>query len=261
MPTTKKVITKEYGIIGNPLTHSYSPAFFNEKFSQKGLTSAYHAFDIASIEAFPTIVQEHPLMRGFNVTIPYKQAVMPYLHKIDPNAEAIGAVNVVKVEYVDGRPFLTGYNSDWYGFTRSLQPLLKPWHNKALVLGTGGASKAITYALTQLGIEYKLASRTPKAGQFSYQDITPAIMEEYTIIINTTPIGTFPHIKECPNIPYQYITDKHLAFDLTYNPIRTLFLQQAETKGATIRNGWEMFVYQALRSYQLWEGVKWTHTF
>ncbi|MED9995448.1 MAG: shikimate dehydrogenase [Paludibacteraceae bacterium] len=261
MLKTEKIITKEYGIIGNPLSHSYSPTFFNEKFVQKGIKSAYHAFDIASIEGFLPIVEQRPLMRGFNVTIPYKQEVMPYLHQIDSNAQAIGAVNVVKVETKDGKPYLTGYNTDWYGFTRSIQPLLKPWHTKALVLGTGGASKAITYALTQLGITYKLASRTPKDGQFSYQDITPAIMEEYTIIINTTPVGMFPNIKECPNIPYQYITNKHLAFDLTYNPIRTLFLQQAEMKGATIRNGWEMFVYQALRSYQIWEGVEWTHRF
>lgn len=261
MPTSKKIITKQYGIIGHPLAHSYSPTFFNEKFAQKGIKSEYKAFDIASIQAFPTIVQEHPLMRGFNVTIPYKQAVMPYLNEIDANAADIGAVNVVKVEEKDGKPYLTGYNSDWYGFTRSLQPLLKPWHTKALVLGTGGASKAIIYALTQLGIEYKLASRTPREGQFSYQDITPAVMQEYTIIINTTPVGTFPNTKECPNIPYEYITDRHLVFDLIYNPIRTLFLQQAEMKGATIRNGWEMFVYQALRSYQIWEGVEWTHQF
>jgi shikimate dehydrogenase len=241
--------------------HSYSPAFFNEKFAQKGIKSEYKAFDIASIEAFPAIVQEHPLMRGFNVTIPYKQAVMPYLDEIDANAQAIGAVNVVKVEQKEGKPYLTGYNSDWYGFTRSLQPLLKPWHTKALVLGTGGASKGIVYALEQLGIAYTLASRTPKEGQIAYQDLTPAFMEEHTILINTTPVGTFPNTKECPNIPYEYITEKHLVFDLIYNPIRTLFLQQAEMKGATIRNGWEMFVYQALRSYQIWEGVEWTHQF
>lgn len=261
MPTSKKIITKQYGIIGHPLVHSYSPAFFNEKFAQKGISSQYLAFDIANIEQFPCIIADYPLMRGFNVTIPYKQAVMPYLNEIDANAMAIGAVNVVKVEERDGKPYLIGYNSDWYGFTRSLRPLLKPWHTQALVLGTGGASKGIVYALEQLGIGYKLASRTPKEGQFSYQDITPEVMQAYTIIINTTPVGTYPHTKECPNIPYELITDKHLVFDLIYNPIRTLFLQQAEMKGATIRNGWEMFVYQALRSYQIWEGVEWTHQF
>ncbi len=261
MPKTQKIITKEYGIIGHPLVHSYSPTFFNEKFVQKGIKSQYLAFDIDSIEQFPAIVKEHPLMRGFNVTIPYKQAVMPYLNEVDPNALAIGAVNVVKVEQKEGKPYLTGYNSDWYGFTQSIKPLLQPWHTKALVLGTGGASKAITYALQQLGIEYVLVSRTPKEGYISYQDLDAATLQAYTIIINTTPVGTFPHTKECPNIPYELITEKHLVYDLIYNPIRTLFLQQAETKGATTCNGWAMFVHQALRSYQIWEGVEWTHEF
>ena len=261
MPTTKKIITKEYGIIGHPLGHSYSPTFFNEKFAEKGIKSQYLTFDIDSIEKFPAIVKEHPLIRGFNVTIPYKQAIMPYLDEIDPNAKAIGAVNVVKVEQRDGKPYLIGYNTDWYGFTRSLTPHLKPWHNQALVLGTGGASKAITYALQQLGISYKLASRMPKDDQFSYQDITQETMDDYTIIINTTPVGTFPHTRECPNIPYELVNEKHLVYDLIYNPVRTLFLQQAEMKRATTCNGWPMFVYQALRSYQIWEGVKWTHDF
>lgn len=261
MPTNKKIVTKQYGIIGHPLGHSYSPAFFNEKFAQKQINSQYVAFDIPCIEQFPVLLKQHPLLHGLNVTIPYKQAIMAYLDAIDANARAIGAVNVVKVEQKDGKPYLTGYNSDWYGFTCSLKPLLQPWHTKALVLGTGGASKGIVYALQQLGIAYKLASRTPKEGQFSYQDITDKVMQEYTILINTTPVGTYPHTKECPNIPYELITEKHLVFDLIYNPIRTLFLQQAELKGATIRNGWEMFVYQALRSYQIWEGVEWTHQF
>ena len=261
MPTTKKIITKEYGIIGHPLVHSYSPTFFNQKFAEKGIKSQYSAFDIDSIEQFPDIVSSHPLMRGFNVTIPYKQAVMPYLNEIDNNAKAIGAVNVVKVEQRDGKPYLTGYNSDWYGFTQSIQPLLQPWHTKALVLGTGGASKGIVYALQQMGISYTFVSRAAQEGMLTYEDLSAEVMQAHSIIINTTPVGTFPHTKECPNIPYELITEKHLVYDLIYNPIRTLFLHQAETKGATICNGWSMFVHQALRSYEIWESIQWTHEF
>lgn len=255
---TEKNITKEYGIIGNPLCHSLSPKFFNERFAAQNIASEYLKFEISSIEEFPNIIKEHPLLVGLNVTIPYKQAVIPYLDELDEHAEAMGAVNVVKVETrEDGSKYLKGYNTDWYGFTESFRPLLQVHHHQALILGTGGASKAIAYSLKRLGIEYKFVSRRQMEGGLVYEDLTDEVIKKYTIIINTSPVGTFPNVKECPNIPYHCIKRGHVVYDLIYNPIKTLFLRQAETCGATISNGWNMFVNQALKSYEIWEGVRW----
>ena len=256
---TSKQITKQYGIIGNPLCHSLSPKFFNERFAEKNIASEYLKFEIESIEEFPNIIKEHPMLVGLNVTIPYKQAVIPYLDELSEDAKAMGAVNVVKVETrEDGSKYLKGYNTDWYGFTESFKPLINDSHKKALVLGTGGASKAIAYSLEKLGIEYKLVSRTRRENGLCYEDITDDIMKEHTVLINTSPVGTFPNVKECPNIPYQHITANHVVYDLIYNPIETLFLRQAETCGARISNGWLMFVNQALKSYEIWEGIHWS---
>jgi shikimate dehydrogenase len=253
-----KNVTKQYGIIGNPLCHSLSPKFFNERFAQKNIASEYLKFEISSIEEFPNIIKENPMLVGLNVTIPYKQAVIPYLDELDEHAKAMGAVNVVKVETrEDGSKFLKGYNTDWYGFTASIKPILKENHKKALILGTGGASKAIAYSLDLLGISYKFVSRKASEGNFTYGDLTDEIIKEHTVLINTSPVGTFPNVKECPNIPYHCITREHVVYDLIYNPIETLYLRQAETCGATIQNGWPMFVNQALKSYEIWEGVMW----
>lgn len=254
----EKNITKQYGIIGNPLCHSLSPQFFNERFAQKNIPSEYVKFEISSIEEFPNIIKENPMLVGLNVTIPYKQVVIPYLDELDEHAKAMGAVNVVKVETrEDGSKYLKGYNTDWYGFTESIKPILKENHKKALILGTGGASKAIAYSLDLLGFSYKFVSRKASEGNFTYGDLTDEIIKEHTVLINTSPVGTFPNVKECPNIPYHCITREHVVYDLIYNPIETLYLRQAETCGATIQNGWPMFVNQALKSYEIWEGVMW----
>ena len=183
------------------------------------------------------------------------------MDKIDDEAKEIGAVNVIKITEKNGKRFLKGYNSDWYGFKKSIETKIKPWHTKALVLGTGGASKGVIYALKRLNIEYQYVSRTAKQDCITYDDLNEDYFKQYKIIINTTPVGTFPNVKACPEIPYEYITKDHLVYDLIYNPIRSLFLHQAELKGATIYNGWEMFVYQALRSYKIWENKDWTHKF
>ncbi|MBP5318896.1 MAG: shikimate dehydrogenase [Paludibacteraceae bacterium] len=255
----KQQIDRLYGIIGRPLVHSYSKAFFSEKFADhKNL--AYENFELASIDEFPGLIESHPNLCGLNVTIPYQRDVMRFLDEIDPTAAKIGAVNVVKIERRDGKPYLKGYNTDYYGFKRALEPMLKD-QRQALVLGTGGASKAVIAALDDLGIGYRYVSRTAAEGRFTYEDLNREILQQYPIIINTTPLGTFPNVKECADIPYEFITDKHVCFDLIYNPIRTLFLNQAELKGAAIKNGWEMFVYQALKTYEIWEGVVMTHNF
>ena len=254
----EKNITKQYGIIGNPLCHSLSPKFFNERFAQKNIPSEYVKFEISSIEEFPNIIKENPMLVGLNVTIPYKQVVIPYLDELDEHAKAMGAVNVVKIETrEDGTKYLKGYNTDWYGFTEAFRPMLQVFHHQALILGTGGASKAIAYSLDRMGISYKFVSRKPIDGGFTYEDLTEEVIKNYTIIINTSPVGTFPNVKECPNLPYNCITDRHVVYDLIYNPIETLFLRQAETCGAAIQNGWQMFVNQALKSYEIWEGVMW----
>ena len=253
-----KHITKQYGIIGNPLCHSLSPKFFNERFTEKNIPSEYVKFEISSIEEFPNIIKGNPMLVGLNVTIPYKQAVIPYLDELDEHASAMGAVNVVKVETrEDGSKYLKGYNTDWYGFTESFKPLINDTHKKALILGTGGASKAIAYSLELLGISYKFISRSKVENGLTYDELTDEIIKEHTVLINTSPVGTFPNVKECPNIPYHCITRDHVVYDLTYNPIETLYLRQAETCGATISNGWKMFVNQALKSYEIWEGIRW----
>ena len=254
-----KHITKEYGIIGNPLCHSLSPKFFNERFAEKGIPSEYLKFEISSIEEFPNIIKEHPILVGLNVTIPYKQVVIPYLDELDEHASAMGAVNVVKVETrEDGSKYLKGYNTDWYGFTESFKPLINDSHKQALILGTGGASKAIAYSLELLGIAYKFVSRNKVEKGLTYGELTDEIIKAHTVLINTSPVGTFPNVKECPNIPYHCITRDHVVYDLIYNPIETLYLRQAETCGARISNGWKMFVNQALKSYEIWEGIRWS---
>ena len=255
----KKKIERLYGIIGRPLVHSYSKQFFAEKFKNVS-DVAYENFELKSITELPALIQSHPNLCGLNVTIPYKRDVMAYLDEIDPVAAKIGAVNVVKIERRDGKPYLKGFNTDYYGFKRMLEPMLNG-QRQALVLGTGGASKAVIAALNDMGLTYKYVSRTASYDRLTYDDINKSVMEQYPVIINTTPLGTFPNVKECANIPYEFITDKHICVDLIYNPIRTLFLNQAELKGAAIKNGWEMFVYQALKTYEIWEGVVLTHQF
>ena len=241
---------KHFGIIGYPLSSSFSQKFFNEKFAKENIDAFYDLHPIEDIEKFRDLVTEIDFC-GMNVTIPYKQQVIPFLNSLDETAEQIGAVNVIKFVRKDGQQTLTGYNTDAIGFENSLKPLLKPWHTKALVLGTGGASKAVAYVLKKNGIDFRFVSRTPKNGQFSYEDINADIMAEYTLIVNCTPLGMYP-VDACPDIPYECITDKHLLYDLIYNPAKTLFLEKGEKQGATIKNGLEMLHGQAVAAWKIW---------
>lgn len=245
---------KKYGIIGFPLAQSASPAFFNKKFEAEGIDAEYIPFEIESIEELPRILAENPELCGFNVTIPYKQQVMAYLERLSEGAKDIDAVNVVKVIHDnDGKAHLQGFNSDVIGFTRSIEELVRGKHSKALILGTGGASKAIAYSLEQLGIEYIFVSRTSGKGKIAYSDLTKEIMESHTLIVNSTPLGMVGHgIDKCPDIPYESIGASHLLYDIVYNPENTLFLQKGAERGAAVKSGYEMWYLQALASWEIW---------
>lgn len=241
----------KFGILGKNISYSFSPKYFAEKFEKLGLIEhKYYKFDIPEIEEFPFLLyhKEHEY-RGLNVTIPYKESVMRYLNDLNEDAREIGAVNTIKI--TDDNE-LIGYNTDYYGFSKSIEPLLKEHHKKALILGTGGASKAIAYAFKKMKIEFKFVSRNVTEDAFLYSLLTKEIMEEYTIIINCSPIGTFPKIDECPAIPYQFITDKHILYDLVYNPAETKFLNLGKNQGATIKNGMDMLALQAEKSWEIW---------
>lgn len=245
---------KTYGIIGFPLAQSASPAFFNGKFKDEDIDAEYLPFEIESIEELPRILDTHPTLCGFNVTIPYKQQVMQYLDSMSEEAQAINAVNVVKVTHdSNGNRILQGYNSDVLGFSRSIEPLVRGVHKRALVLGTGGASKAITHALWQLGIEPVNVSRHAGEGKIAYSDITPEMMQSHTVIVNCTPLGMVGHgIDQCPDIPYEFIGKSHLLYDIVYNPEETLFLQKGAAQGAMTKSGYEMWHLQALASWEIW---------
>lgn len=238
----------KYGIIGYPLGHSFSRAFFTEKFQREHIDAEYVNFEIPSADMLPGIVQANPNLCGLNVTLPHKEAVIPMLDELSDEAKEIGAVNVIRVR--DGR--LKGFNSDIIGFMDSIRPLLKPWHQHALVLGTGGASRAIRVGLQRLGIEWTYVSRTPAPGRLTYADLTSELMEHYQVIVNCSPVGMFPHVDACPDIPYQLLTDRHLLYDLVYNPQETLFLKRGAEHGAAVKNGLEMLHLQALASWRFW---------
>lgn len=234
---------RHFGIIGFPLLHSFSAKYFSEKFVRKGIEAEYSLYPVEKL----TEEKMNELMRsldGMNVTMPYKQTVIPYLDRLDETAEAIGAVNVIHDRI--------GYNTDCLGFIESIRPLLRPDDKKALVLGTGGASKAVCYGLRKLGISPTLVSRTPKDGMLGYDKLTESIMKEYTVIVNCTPLGMAPEADTFPAIPYQWISARHLLFDCVYNPEETLFLQKGKAQGATIRNGMEMLVGQAQAAWKIW---------
>lgn len=238
----------KYGIIGYPLGHSFSRAFFTEKFQREHIDAEYVNFEIPSADMLPGIVQTNPNLRGLNVTLPHKEAVIPMLDELSDEAKEIGAVNVIRVR--DGR--LEGFNSDIIGFMDSIRPLLKPWHQHALVLGTGGASRAIRVGLQRLGIEWTYVSRTPAPGRLTYADLTSELMEHYQVIVNCSPVGMFPRVDACPDIPYQLLTHRHLLYDLVYNPQETLFLKRGAEHGAAVKNGLEMLHLQALASWRFW---------
>lgn len=247
---------KEFGIIGYPLGQSASPAFFNKKFATEGINAEYIPFEIESIEQLPAILEKHPQLCGFNVTIPYKLQVMNYLEGMSDAAQGVQAVNVVKVlRDADGKPHLRGYNSDIIGFSRSLEPLTKGKHSKALILGTGGVSKAVAYSLKQMGIEYIFVSRKASDTAIAYEQLTADIMSTHTLIINCTPLGMVGHgVDQCPPIPYERLNSNHLLYDIVYNPENTLFLQKGAAMGAAKKSGYEMWYLQALASWEIWNG-------
>ncbi len=240
-----------YGIIGYPLTHSFSPAFFNEKFRREGLVDySYKAFPIPDIQQLISLVNEQPDLKGLNVTIPYKREVLHLLQDRQEVVNMVGSCNCISIN----NGIMTGYNTDVIGFEQSLLPQLSSHHTKALILGTGGSAAAVRYVLAKLGIEYISASRNAgKSDAITYEEITPAIMAACKLIINTTPLGMFPAIMTCPAIPYEYITSQHYLFDLVYNPIKTLFLKKGKDRNAIVKNGSEMLVIQAEESWKIWK--------
>lgn len=238
---------KVYGIIGKSLNHSFSPRYFNNKFSDGSIDAIYEAFELKNIATFPDLLRQKQLA-GINVTIPYKEQIIPFLDELDTSAKEVGAVNCIQTH--KGR--LIGYNTDLTGFTRSLQPLLKPHHQRALVLGTGGASKAIQQGLKQLAIPFIIVSRSGEPGTITYSQIDELIMNTHLLIINTTPLGTFPDITNKPDIPYQHINTRNLLYDLVYNPETTAFLQEGIVRGAQIKNGFKMLCIQAEAGWEVW---------
>jgi shikimate dehydrogenase len=238
-----------FGLIGYPLTHSFSKKYFTEKFEKEGLNDCrYELFSIASINDLKKVLDQHPGLEGLNVTIPYKERVLPFLDEQDTVVKKIKACNCIVLK----KGKLKGYNTDTEGFERSLKKQLQPHHKNALILGTGGAAKAVEYVLQKLGIGYKYVSRKPSVNNYSYQQLTPPVIADHPLIINTTPLGMYPAINEAPPVPYELITSRHYLFDLVYNPEKSLFLQKGEARGAIIKNGYEMLVIQAEESWRIW---------
>lgn len=243
-----------YGLIGYPLGHSFSINYFNEKFENEGIDAVYENFEIPQIEDIKEIIDAHPDLRGLNVTIPYKQAVMKFIKELSPEAKTIGAVNVIRIEHRGNKAVLKGFNSDVIGFVRSIEPLLNTYHQRALILGTGGAAKAVEYGLQQLGIESLFVSRTKKQNAITYEGVTPELVKTHRVIVNCTPKGMYPNIDECPALPYEAIDNHHLLYDLLYNPDETKFLRKGAERGATVKNGLEMLLLQAFASWEIWNG-------
>lgn len=252
-----------YGLIGFPLGHSFSRKFFTEKFEREGIDAEYLNFEIPEASMLLDVVRDNPTLRGLNCTIPHKQAILPLMDELHPMAARIGAVNTIKIVRNSSIQRLVGYNSDIIGFTESSRPLLKPHHTKALVLGTGGASKAICVALEELGIEWRYVSRkkTPHPpgggemyaeGPLTYSEVTPDIIREWPVIINCSPVGMYPKVDASPALPYEAMTEHNLLFDLVYNPLETLFMRRGAEHGATVKNGLEMLHLQALASWRFW---------
>lgn len=244
---------EKYGLIGYPLKHSFSSKFFTEKFDKEQIDAEYSNYEIADINILPSIISSDSTIKGLNVTIPYKEQVIRFLDELDETAEQIGAVNVIKIIKKEGRTILKGYNSDLIGFQNSIRPMIDPLiHTKALILGTGGASKAVEYGLKRLGLESKYVSRTSSEGVFTYRNLTTEVLSEYKVVVNASPVGTFPDIDTCPDIPYEYLTDSHLLYDLVYNPPLTKFLELGQKQGAKIKNGAEMLKLQAIAAWNIW---------
>ena len=242
---------KTYGLIGFRLSHSFSKKHFTEKFQKEGITDCrYENFQLDTVKDFPALLQTDPSLKGFNVTIPYKEEIIPFLNELDAAAKEIGAVNVIRIDD-DGR--LVGYNSDYYGFKNSLEKFIpKNSTHKALVLGTGGAAKAVVTALKHLGIPYQYVSRTKSATSLSYEELDEKIIRETTIIINTSPLGMYPNVDSYPAIPYEFLTSSHYLYDLVYNPEETEFMKKGIEKGTHVMNGLPMLIGQAEKAWEIW---------
>lgn len=244
-----EVIKNRFGLVGKNIAYSFSKGYFTQKFSSLNLVNnSYENFDIQHIEEFKNIIKNQDDLKGLNVTIPYKEAVIPYLNKVEHKAARIGAVNTIKFT----EEGLIGYNTDVFGFHDSIEPHLKEHHKKALILGTGGASKAVAFVFEELGIAHTFISRNPGSNQLSYEDLNKSIITEHTILVNCTPLGTSPNIMDKPSLPYEFITDRHLLFDLIYNPEKTAFLKEGEAHGALILNGHKMLAIQAEKAWEIW---------
>lgn len=236
----------EYGLIGYPLDHSFSAAYFNAKFEKEKTEASFHLFPIEYISLFPSLLIANPRLKGIAVTVPYKEVVIPYLEQLDENAQIAGAVNCIK-----RGTKLTGYNTDIIGFERSLKPLLQSHHTSALVLGTGGGSKAVQFVLKRLGIAYTLVSTSDPLA-VPYKAVDERIIKDHTLIINCTPLGMYPLVETKPSIPYSFISESHLLYDLVYNPEETAFLYEGKMRNAAIKNGYEMLVLQAEENWRIW---------
>lgn len=240
---------KRYGLIGYPLSHSFSEKYFSEKFQREEIEDCtYELFPLENIEDVRLLFEVNKDLHGLNVTIPYKETVIQYLDDLDETAEKIGAVNCIKIDEIQK----TGYNTDHAGFRDSIKHLLKKHHKKALILGTGGSSKAIAFALKELGLEFKYVSRAKKENQLIYSDLDKSILDEYPVIINCSPAGMFPDLHSCPQIPYQFLSKQNLLFDLIYNPEKTIFMEKGQGKGAVVKNGLEMLRLQAEYAWEIW---------
>jgi shikimate dehydrogenase len=249
----RKEFMDKYGLIGYPLGHSFSISYFNQKFQDENIDAVYENYEIPSIDELPEVLSSNPELKGINVTIPYKEKVLPFLDSISPEARAIGAVNVIRVSHKGNKTLLKGYNSDVIGFTKSIEPMLdKKLHQKALILGTGGASKAIDYGLRNLGLETVFVSRYERPGTIQYKNITPEVVKEYNVIINCTPIGMYPKTEVCPELPYEAMDSHTILYDLIYNPDETLFMKRGAEYGANVKNGLEMLLLQAFSSWEFW---------
>lgn len=242
----------KYGLIGYPLGHSFSISYHNQRFADEGINAKYVNFEIPSIDELPEVLSSNPELKGLNVTIPYKEKVMEFLDYISPKARAVGAVNVIKVIHEGKNIILKGYNSDVIGFTESIEPMLEPCHKKALILGTGGASKAVNYGLRSLGLETVYVSRYERPNTIQYDKITPDVVREYNVIVNCTPVGMYPHSDECPLLPYEAMDENNILYDLIYNPDETLFMKRGAQHGAQTKNGLEMLLLQAFASWEFW---------
>lgn len=246
---------KMYGLIGYPLSHSFSEGYFAEKFKKENISGVqYKNFPISTIDELPGLMKANPDLAGLNVTIPYKEEVMAYLDDVEVNAREVGAVNTIRVERIAGSLKMRGFNTDTHGFSASLQPFLRTTGDRALILGTGGAAKAVAFVFKELNIYYRYVSRTPnkQANDYGYHELDKTLMEDYNIIVNTSPVGMYPDVDKAPPIPYEFVGEQHLLYDLIYNPPETLFLKKGKERGTLTKNGLEMLELQAEKSWDIW---------